>query len=347
MQIFTRVKQELKENKQARLDGKVTAIPWLSLPKLCGVLPGVQQKRYNIVTANSKVGKTKLADFLYVYEPFNFINTVESNIKLKIFYFSLEMSKEDKIKEVVSYKLFKETGKVISSERLGSVFKDYILEDEVEKTIDTYEEYFQKFESTVTYIDDIRNPYGIYKYIRNYALTHGTVHYKTVNIDGVDQQLEDYYVPNDPNEYVIIVIDHLSLLAPEKGQDLWSSMMKFSSEYGIRIRNRFGYTLVVVQQQSAESDKQVFTLRGDTVVEKLRPSTDGMADCKLTIRDADLVLGLFAPNRYGIKAYNGHDLVKLKDNYRELSILLNRRGAGSQCVDLYFNGAVNYFKELP
>jgi len=257
------------------------------------------------------------------------------------------MSKEDKIKEAVSYKLFKETGKVISSERLGSVFKDYILEDEVEKTIETYDSFFQQFESTVTYIDDIRNPYGIYKYVRDYALKNGTIIYKTVNIDGQDQQLEDYYIPNNPDEYVVILVDHLSLLQPEKGGGLWDAMMKFSSDYCIRLRNRFGYTVVNVQQQSAESDKQVFTLRGDTVVEKLKPSTDGMADCKLTVRDADLVIGLFAPNRYGIKTYSNQDLTKLKDNYRELSILLNRRGAGSQTVDLYFNGAVNYFKELP
>lgn len=346
MQIFERVIKELKKNKQARLEGKVNAIPWLSLPKLSTVLPGVQQKRYVICTANSKVGKTKMTDFLYVYEPFDFISTQESNIKLKIFYFSLEMSKEDKIKEAVSYKLFKETGKVISSEKLGSVFKDYILEDEIEKVINTYDDYFQKFESTVTYIDDIRNPFGIYKYVRDYAIKNGTIIYKTVNIEGIDQQLEDYYVPNNPDEYVIIVIDHLSLLQPEKGGSLWDAMMKFSSDYCIRMRNRFGYTPVIVQQQSAESDKQIFNFRGDSVVEKLRPSTDGMADCKLTVRDADLVLGLFAPNRYGIKTYGAHDLTKLKDNYRELSILLNRRGAGSQCVDLYFNGAVNYFKEL-
>jgi hypothetical protein len=346
MQIFDRVKKEFRENKQIRLDGKITAIPWLSLPKLSTVLPGVQQKRYVICTANSKVGKSKMTDFLYVYEPFDFVNTTETHIKLKIFYFSLEMSKEDKIKEVVSYKLFKETGNSISSERLGSVFKDYILEDSVEKIIDTYDDFFQKFESTVTYIDDVRNPYGIYKYVRDYAIKNGTIIYKTVNIDGINQQLEDYYIPNNPNEYVIVIVDHLSLLQPEKGMDLWSAIMKFSSEYCIRLRNRFGYTVVNVQQQSAESDKQVFTLRGDTIVEKLRPSTDGMADCKLTVRDADLVIGLFAPNRYGIKMYSGHDLSKLKDNYRELSILLNRRGSGGQCVDLYFNGATNYFKEI-
>lgn len=283
---------------------------------------------------------------MFVYEPYSFILNTESNIKLKIFYFSLEMSKEDKIKEVVSYKLFKETGKSISSEKLNSVFKNYILEDDVEQVIDKYSDWFEKFESIVTYIDDIRNPYGIYKYMRSYALEHGKIIYKTVNIDGENQQLEDYYIPNDPDEYVVVITDHISLLHVEKGYKLWDSMLKFSSEYCLRLRNRFGYSIVNVQQQSAESDKQIYTNQGDSIVEKLKPSTDGMADCKLTVRDADLVIGLFAPSRYNIKEYEGHNLVKLKDNYRELLVLLNRRGGGSQCVDLWFDGACNYFREL-
>jgi len=91
MLIFDRVQKEFKENKQNRIEGKVNAIPWLSMPKLSNVLPGVQQKRYTIVTANSKVGKSKLTDFLFVYEPYSFILNTESNIKLKIFYFSLEI----------------------------------------------------------------------------------------------------------------------------------------------------------------------------------------------------------------------------------------------------------------
>jgi len=63
------------------------------------------------------------------------------------------------------------------------------------------------------------------------------------------------------------------------------------------------------------------------------------------------MLGLFAPARYNIPRYPefgaSYKIDKLGDAYRELSILLNRKGGGLQSVDLYFDGAVNYFKELP
>ena len=59
------------------------------------------------------------------------------------------------------------------------------------------------------------------------------------------------------------------------------------------------------------------------------------------------MLGLFAPARYKIKSYNGYDITKFNDNYRELSIILNRKGIGNASIDLYFNGAINYFLELP
>lgn len=58
------------------------------------------------------------------------------------------------------------------------------------------------------------------------------------------------------------------------------------------------------------------------------------------------MFGLFAPNRYNIKTHEGYDITQLRDNYREFLTIFNRRGS---CVatDLYFDGDVNYFKELP
>lgn len=59
------------------------------------------------------------------------------------------------------------------------------------------------------------------------------------------------------------------------------------------------------------------------------------------------MLGLFAPYRYEIPKWEGYNISRLQDNFRELSVILNRRGSGFISVPLYFNGAVNYFKELP
>ncbi len=345
--IFDRVKEELEENKRKRLKGEDILIPWINLPKLSTVLPGIQKSRYIIVTANSKVGKTQIADFLYLYEPLDYVLNNKTNIKLKIFYFSLEMSKEDKILQMISNKIYKDKGAIISVDNLKSYFKGYILEDRVEKLIDSYKEYFEKVESIVTFIDQIRNPYGIYKEVRQYARDNGKFFLN--NGDEVDlekSQVYDYYVPNDLNEYVIVIVDSLSLLNPEKGQELWDAMHNFSKNYCLNIRDNFKYTIVAIQQQAADQEKQQFTFKGNTMVDKIRPSADGLGDCKLTGRDCDTMLGLFAPSRYKLNEYEGYNINKLKDNYRELSIIFNRRGGGNINLDLYFQGESNFFREL-
>jgi hypothetical protein len=48
--IFDRVFLTLKENQQNRLKGNFNCIPW-SLPRFSSVLPGIQKKRYYLLTA--------------------------------------------------------------------------------------------------------------------------------------------------------------------------------------------------------------------------------------------------------------------------------------------------------
>lgn len=355
MSLFSTVYEELQKNKQIRLAGGYTCIPWKNLPRFSKVLPGVQKKRYYICTANSKVGKTQLADYLFLYEPFDFVQKNETNIDVKIFYFSLELSKEEKTKQAIARKLFRETKKIVSPEHLDSTFEE-ILDDHTEELIGTFDEYFKTFEEKITFVDTVRNPFGIYQYMREYAEKNGYYVDKQGRRMSVEDarkhSLEiDRYIPNNPDEYVIVITDHISLLTPERGETLHSAISKFSSSYCLSMRDRFGYTVVNVQQQAADQEKQQFTLVGGrTIVDKLRPSPDGLGDNKLTGRDCDVMLGLFAPHRYKIDEYpevDGYNIRLLRDRYRELSILLNRRGSGFINTHMYFHGAINYFAELP
>lgn len=349
MSIYQRVKKSLLHNKQTRENGNYNCIPWLKLKRLSDIIPGVEKKKIYMVTASSKIGKSKLAEFLFIYEPLRFIKQFKpKNIKLKIFYFSLEQSKEEKIQELLSNRIFTHTGKIISPSKMESMFDNYILDDETAKKLDDLDQEFAEFEKTVTYIDDIRNPFGIYKYMRDFFQKNGTVHEKEIIIDGNKEKVFDYYEPNDPDLYTIVITDHLSILTPEKGSSLHESMTKFSSVYCINLRNMYGATIVNVQQQAADQEKQQFNqITGQTNIDKLKPTPDGLGDNKLTGRDCNLLIGLFAPHRYGVKSYNGYDLERLQNNYRELSILFNRNGSADLTTDLYFNGAVNVFEELP
>ena len=58
-------------------------------------------------------------------------------------------------------------------------------------------------------------------------------------------------------------------------------------------------------------------------------------------------MGLFSPFRHEIPEYMGYDVKFFKDNIRFLEILGGREGGAGTVCPLYFDGAVNYFKELP
>lgn len=124
--------------------------------------------------------------------------------------------------------------------------------------------------------------------------------------------------------------------------DLHSSIGVLSSDYLIKLRNRFNYIPVVVQQQAA-SQESVENKKAN----KLKPSLDGLGDNKMTQRDCNVAIGLFSPFRHEIPEYMGYDITFFKNNIRFLEVLANREGSAGDICPLYFDGAVNYFKELP
>jgi hypothetical protein len=361
--IFNRVVKNIETNKKIKDSGGFNSIPWLRFPKFSTVLPGVMKGKYYLVTANSKIGKSQLTDWLFVLEPYNFINKFPSSkIDIDIDFFLLEMSKEEKITKYLSHFLFVDFGIRISPDELMSMYKDKTVTDEIFSITKSRElsEKFESFESKIKFHDTVKNPYGIFKECKKYAETNGFwvdktgrrvewEEFKKKNTE-VHKHLA-FYKPNNPNIYKINIVDHTSLLSPEKGHNLHYTMGDWSANRALDLKNKYGHTMVDVQQQSSDSEKQQFTFKGQSVIEKVKPSLDGLGDNKTTQRNTDVVLGLFFPTRYNISEYpqfgDSFKLNQMGDAYRELSILANRAGGGLHAVDLYYDGAVEYFKELP
>jgi hypothetical protein len=242
--------------------------------------------------------------------------------------------------------LYVKEGIRVSPTDLKSTRKESVLSEEILEIIQKYQKYFEEIENTVEFIDDIRHGYGIYNYVREYALNNGKLHKKTVEIEGKLVEIVDYYEANNPDEYVMIIIDHISLISAEKrnGQQLTlhESISVLSSDYLLKLRNRFNYIPVVIQQQSSAQEGIE-----NKKANRLKPTMDGLGDNKLTGRDANVMLGLFSPYRHEISNYFNYDITKFKDNIRFLEIMGSRDGGGGTICPLYFDGAVNYFKELP
>lgn len=354
MSEFTRVLGGIEKNRQKRLDGSFNCIPW-NLPEFEMYHPGIEQGKYYIITANSKVGKTQMSDHLFLYNTYDFVKSNKSNIKLKIFYFSLEMSKEEKIRQAISRKLFIEHGLIIDPQNLMSKYRNYILNEEVIDLIKSYQKYFEEFLDTVTFIDNIRNPYGIYSFVRDYAQAAGIQHKKKVTFDitlpngdkaTTTKEIDDYYQPHDPTEYVIVIVDHARLISPEKGKDQHTAISDLSSEYFLKMRDKWNYIPVLIQQQAAGQESIE-----NAKFNRLHPTLDGLGTNKNTQQDANLILGLFSPYRHKLSHYpgrnNGYEIGRFKDHIRFLEILGGRDGGAGIIKALLFHGAVNYFEELP
>lgn len=343
--LYDRVYEQIVNRRDRLLKGNINCIPW-GFPRFEEENPGIEQGHYYLISANSKVGKTQIADWLFLYNTIQQVLENNLKIKLKIFYFSLEMTKEEKMLSAFANILYIKEGLRIAPKDLKSTKADRILSEDVLLIIEKYKPYFEKIEEIVEFIDDVRHPFGIYNLVREYALANGTVHYREIDIDGKITKVEDYYEPNNPDEYVMIMIDHISLISPEKRNGvqltLHESISVLSSDYLIKLRNRFNYIPVVIQQQSAAQESV-----DNKKANKLKPSLDGLADNKLTGRDANVILGLFSPFRHEIPEYMGYDVVFFKDNIRFLEIMGGREGGAGVTCPLYFDGAVNYFKELP
>lgn len=346
--LFDRALENLKVRRQRILDGKINCIP-LSFPRLRAYLPGIEKRRYNIITANQKVGKSKLADYILVYEPFFYAIEHPDQLRLKILYFTLEMGKEEKFYDFLCHLLYRLDRIRIGPTDLKSTSADKPVPQEILDLIDSerYQKYIRKFKETVTYIDSERNPTGINKYCRNFALSRGKFHFKKVIVKnelGLKEEKEiiDYYEPDDKDEYVLVILDNYSNLMQESGMNKMQTIEKMS-KYFITQRDQFNFNITAIQHQ-AQAQEGIENQK----LNKMMPSSDGLADCKTTTRDVNLILGLYNPFKYGLKDYEGYDITKFRNNIRFMQVIEDRdNGAAGQVCPLFFDGAVSVFNELP
>lgn len=191
----------------------------------------------------------------------------------------------------------------------------------------------------------------INKKLREYALDHGHLNFKNIEVKDpvtgslVTKEIVDPvnpYTPDDSELYIISIIDNASNLTPESGLNKMQTIEKLS-KYIITLRDQLNITTVLIQHQAqAQEGIENFKLN------KIKPSSDGLADCKVTTRDVNLVIGLYSPFKYGLTEYEGYDITKFKNHIRFMEVIEDRDyGSNGNICPLYFDGAISYFSELP
>ena len=347
--MIDRIINNLKERRERILSGEVNCIP-SSFSRFRDDFVGVEQGKYYLISAATKAAKTQLTSKMFIYDPLFYAYKNPDKIHLKVFYFPLEESIESITLRFMAHLLAKLSNDTIriSPLDLKSTNESKPVPQEVLDLLETeeYQSILKFFEETVLFFEE-RNATGVYKQVRSYAEKNGITHRKQINIvnketgDSEVREVFDYYEPNDPKEYVIILTDHVSLLNPESGMDLRESINRFS-EYMVMFRNRYNYIPVVIQQQNTETMGLDAFKAG-----KVRPTITGLGDSKYTGRDCSVMLGITNPYSHEINNYLGYDISKFKGNIRFLEVVLNREGQSNGIVALYFDGKTCTFKELP
>lgn len=340
----------IKERRQRILDGKINCIP-LKFKRLRNRFPGLEKRRYIVYTANQKIGKSKLVDNICVYDSFFYSIENPDKLRLKIIYFTLEMGAKEKLLEFYSHLLYKLDNIRIDTTTLKSTNSNNPLPQNIIDLLESekYQKYIKAFKECVIYIDDIKNPTGINKYCREFALNRGHLnfieedwndHGNTKRVKRIDPL--NPYTPNDEEEVLMIILDNYSNLSLESNNSKMQNIEKMS-KYFITLRDQFNYCINVIQHQ-AQAQEGIENIK----LNKIKPSSDGLADCKTTTRDVNMVIGLYSPFKYGLREYEGYDITKFKNNIRFMEIIEDRDyGANGTITPLFFDGAVSEFKELP
>ena len=350
MSKFQEVQAENILRRERILSGKYNCLPF-PFERFRKVYPGVEQGKFLIITANQKVGKSKLSDYIFIYEPL-FYMMEHPELKVKVLYFSLEMSAKEKYNEFLCHLLSRLDKIHIDTRRLRSVDKPCdphvfeLLESE------RYQRYIKAYEDMVIFDDTIKNPTGINKRCRDYALEHGHYNYTTVKVPNeFTGELEDKhifdpinpYTQDDPEEYRIIILDNAANLQEEKGCKDERDTIKKMSKYGITLKKQLNYIFVFIQHQ-AQAQEGIENMKMD----QMMPTSAGLGNNKETSRDLNCMIGLYNPSKYGKKEYLGYNIFRLKDCGRFLNVIEDRDyGAGGSICPLFFDGATSTFKELP
>jgi hypothetical protein len=339
---------EILSRKTRIEEGEINSIP-ITFDRFKNDYVGLEQSTYYAITSFTKGGKTQIASYLFVFKPLLYAY-LNKNVQLTILYFNIEETKLRIMQRMMCWLLYEvSNGKIrISPRDLRSSSNDKPCPKEIIDYLNSPKivDILNFMEANIIFSEE-ESSVGIYKCCKEYAESVGTAYYETKQYKDELGNIREYnsfkeYTLNNPNHYIVPFIDTINLMSSDKEGSIKKAADKLSEYAAKYMRNRYKMSPVIVQQQAFEQEgNEAFKLG------RLRPSAAGLGDTKYTSRDANVLLGIFAPFRFGLPEYLGYDISILKDNIRFLEVILNRDGEMGGIIGLYFDGAVSHFEELP
>jgi replicative DNA helicase len=293
-------------------------------------------KRRTMVTlaGASGSGKTQLVNQAFITEPFKYC--FKNQKKIKIIHFSMERSIVYTHAKLLSNEIFQQYGEIISVPLMLGWYKDKKLTSSQRDILVEYESLYDSMEEHISIYQGQKAPDQIYAIVSKYAEANG----KNIKIN----EYESVYVPNDPEEYVLVVVDHIGLTKKGKygsKKEAIDTLVEFEQKF----RDYYGYAVINVSQINRDLSK----IAKDTFA----PHLDHLKETGNIGEASDCVLTIFDPIRYNTKDENYGDVARFRcENtghkfFRNITVLKNSFGIDGISVGTAFMGETGIFKTLP
>lgn len=331
--IFDSVISTIEKGKEGGNQG----IP-MGLDRFSELIPNIQRARYHLVVGESGSGKSAFVDTAYVFNPLEWYvnNRDNTDIKLKIFYYSFEISKERLITKQIARKLYVDHGLLLDVNYILSFGKNRISQEHFDLT-KKYRDYFNDLEEFLVIRDNDGasfNPTGIMKDLYRHFEENG-------KFDRHDNQLR--YTENDENLYTLAIVDHMAIVPTERGFNTKEKMDKLS-EYTIFLRNKCNLSACyLVQANRGLGDIERLKMDGNN----LSIRQGDIKDSSNPAQDSDAIIGIIDPWKYNLHTYRNYDISRLRGRQRFINLCKNRDGESEKSLGLFFAGECGFFRELP
>lgn len=309
--------------------------------KLTEFIPNIQLSTYYLVGGELSTGKSAFANDMFVYNPIDWYldNKEETDIRLKIPYYSFEIPKRDMTIKYIARRIYKKYGILLDINYILSRGKNKISQEHYDLVVNELP-VLNDLEDILLVQDLPKNPTGIWNDLLKIASENGSGVEKNP-ANGNYEFTKEIYKPNNENLYVIPVVDHIGLTRKEREFNKKEVIDKLSA-YMIILRNKCNFSPVLVQQLNRSlSSTDRFRL------DRVEPQLSDFKESGNTQEDANVVLALFSPQRYEIPTFRDYDVAKLRNRFRSVSILKNRDGEADKILGMQFIGEVGTFSELP
>lgn len=304
------------------------------MPKLDSLTFGIQRKWFTVIAGDSGSGKSMLTLFTHIYNPFKQYMK-DKTIDVHFLIFSFEMSSEVLLAKLLSMHLYDKYHKVISYEEILSLTSPLTNEDL--KLIESERSWLDELEKRCTIIDKAVNAKGLYAVCKEWSKQFGTYEETPTNSDYIKED----YVPHNPQQYLIAVVDHIKLLQVSAGHTSKQEIDE-ACDYLIHFRNKCSFTVAVVQQLNRNFKGMDRRTGGYNLLQ-----LDDLSDSSGPAQAAEVVIGIFHPFREKMSKCEGYNIVQLRDRFRLLQILKQRFGLADRSIGCAFYGEVSHWKDMP